>query len=75
MQRAAIVLRFYEDLSEADTAEALGTAAGHGEVDRFPRARTPAPSTGGGGVMETRLRDLLRDLATEMPVDVKGAAP
>ena len=25
--------------------------------------------------METRLRDLLRDLATEMPVDVKGAAP
>jgi RNA polymerase sigma-70 factor (sigma-E family) len=27
-QRAAIVLRFYEDLSEADTAEALGVAVG-----------------------------------------------
>jgi RNA polymerase sigma-70 factor (sigma-E family) len=27
-QRAAIVLRFYEDLSEADTAEALGVPAG-----------------------------------------------
>jgi RNA polymerase sigma factor (sigma-70 family) len=29
-QRAAIVLRYYEDLSEADTAEALGVA--HGTV-------------------------------------------
>ncbi len=27
-QRAAIVLRYYEDLSEADTAHALGVAAG-----------------------------------------------
>ncbi len=27
-QRAAIVLRFYEDLSEADTAQALGVAVG-----------------------------------------------
>ncbi|MGZ5292208.1 MAG: SigE family RNA polymerase sigma factor [Actinomycetota bacterium] len=27
-QRAAIVLRYYEDLSEADTAEALGVAVG-----------------------------------------------
>lgn len=27
-QRAAIVLRFYEDLSEADTAETLGVAVG-----------------------------------------------
>jgi RNA polymerase sigma-70 factor (sigma-E family) len=27
-QRAAIVMRFYEDLSEADTAQALGVAAG-----------------------------------------------
>jgi RNA polymerase sigma factor (sigma-70 family) len=27
-QRAAIVLRFYEDLSEADTAEALGIPLG-----------------------------------------------
>jgi RNA polymerase sigma-70 factor (sigma-E family) len=27
-QRAAIVLRYYEDLSEADTAEALGVARG-----------------------------------------------
>jgi RNA polymerase sigma factor (sigma-70 family) len=27
-QRAAIVLRFYEDLSEADTAEALGVPLG-----------------------------------------------
>jgi RNA polymerase sigma factor (sigma-70 family) len=27
-QRAAIVLRFYEDLSEADTAEALGMPLG-----------------------------------------------
>jgi DNA-directed RNA polymerase specialized sigma24 family protein len=27
-QRAAIVMRFYEDLSEADTAQALGIAAG-----------------------------------------------
>ncbi|HJS26740.1 MAG TPA: SigE family RNA polymerase sigma factor [Actinomycetota bacterium] len=27
-QRAAIVLRYYEDLSEADTAQALGVAAG-----------------------------------------------
>ena len=27
-QRAAIVLRYYEDLSEADTAEALGIPIG-----------------------------------------------
>ena len=27
-QRAAIVLRYYEDLSEADTAQALGVAVG-----------------------------------------------
>jgi RNA polymerase sigma factor (sigma-70 family) len=27
-QRAAIVLRYYEDMSEVDTAEALGVAVG-----------------------------------------------
>jgi RNA polymerase sigma factor (sigma-70 family) len=27
-QRAALVLRYYEDLSEADTAEALGCSVG-----------------------------------------------
>ncbi len=27
-QRAAIVLRFYEDLSEADTAKAMGCSVG-----------------------------------------------
>ncbi len=37
-QRAAIVLRFYEDLSEVDTAEALGVAVGTVKSHGFPRA-------------------------------------
>src|SRR5215207_953375 len=50
-------------------------AARHGEIDRFPRARTPPPPASGGGLMDTRLRTLLHDLATEMPVDIEGTAP
>ena len=44
-QRAALVLRYYEDLSERDTAEALGCTRRRGQVARRPRLRRDARPT------------------------------
>ena len=38
-QRAVVVLRYYEDLSEASIAEAIKCRRGHGQVDRPSSAR------------------------------------
>jgi RNA polymerase sigma-70 factor (sigma-E family) len=61
-QRAVIVLRYYEDLTEKDTASVLGIAVGTVKS----QAREAL----------ARLRDLLPDLELEEPVNtVAGARP
>ena len=68
-QRAVLVLRYYEDLSEQQIAEVLGLPAGHGEVAGLGRAgvaahptRPPDPN-GRGTVMdlEQQLRESYAD--------------
>ena len=73
-QRAVIVLRYYEDLPEAEVAEILGCSVG---TVRSQTHRTPGPHPGalprarhdqGIGMMtptETALRDRLHELADQ----------
>jgi RNA polymerase sigma factor (sigma-70 family) len=45
-QRAVLVLRFHQDLPEAEVARLLGVAAGHGEVAGPPGLGPPAGTAG-----------------------------
>ena len=60
-QRAVIVLRYYEDLTEKDTASVLGIAVG------------TVKSQARDGL--ARLRELLPDLELDAPVSSGAAAP
>ena len=72
--RAVLTLRFVADLSEHQTAEALGIPARDGqEPDRTSHRADPAqPPEGGTVVNESLTRDLMRSLTTDLPV---SAAP
>ena len=71
-QRAVLVMRYFDDLSEAETARLLGVAVGREEPDsrraaQAARMRTRAGTAAGGDVVvsELDLRLALADLADQ----------
>ena len=78
-QRAVVVLRYFEDLTEAQTAQALGLLRGHGQEPVLPgpdrAAVQPVPDRGGWVAvtdLEQRLRAAL-DAAAPDGVDPSGS--
>lgn len=70
-QRAVVVLRYFEDLSEKDTPEVLGCSVGNVKpaVASARRAADDArsPRRTDGGTVMTRLEEMLREGLREVP--------
>ena len=59
-QRAAIVLRYYEDLTEAQTADAMGCAVGTGEEPGLRPGSASSRDRLGADVLPTDLIEVTR---------------
>ena len=76
-QRAVLVLRFYDDLTEAQTAEVLGVTVGtvKSQTARALKALRCLPDDEGAGMSEEQLRDVLARVVPEAPDSVADPAP